>query len=334
MGKRWQLLEEQRGHTQEPTIPGFIDMASVEAASSRQAAHSGLDASVSTDPRQNGAQSPSALSTASSLSSSSPSSSTTTNPSPVSVVTTSAQAQSVMTSYPMQGVSFAVDRGSPMAVGSGLENSGLFGEVCNGYGSPTGSSSTSGISSGPPFSPEGNSNSPFSTNSGDSEFNTTISLDESTFDLGEDTLQWLEENLLKSIQEQAEMQQQQQQSQQQQPQHSISQPIPITSVHNHVTISTLSHPSHHQHQHPVAPLQPAPAPAPSPPARPTLARPAVTATRPSPRITTTARSRGIGCAAPPDTAATRAHPWTSRCSTTGRTRPNGKRHPTLRVRLY
>ena len=261
MGKRWQLLEEQRGHTQEPTIPGFIDMASVEAASSRQAAHPGLDASVSTDPRQNGAQSPSALSTASSLSSSSPSSSTTTNPSPVSVVTTSAQAQSVMTSYPMQGVSFAVDRGSPMAVGSGLENSGLFGEVYNGYGSPTGSSSTSGISSGPPFSPEGNSNSPFSTNSGDSEFNTTISLDESTFDLDEDTLRWLEENLLKSIQEQTETEMQRQSQQHQQP-HSISQPIPITSVQNHVTISTLSHPSHYQH-HPVAPSQHAPAPAPS-----------------------------------------------------------------------
>ena len=259
MGKRWQLLEEQRGHTQEPTIPGFIDMASVEAASSRQAAHSGLDASVSTDSRQNGAHSPSTRSTTSSLSSSSPSTSTTTNSSPVSVVTTSALAQSAMTSYPMQGVSFPVDRGSPMAVGTSLENSGLFGEVCNGYESPTGSSSTSGISSGPPFSPEGNSNSPFSTNSGDSEFNTTISLDESTFDLGEDTLQWLEENLLKSIQEQAETEMQQQQ----QP-HSISQPIPITSVHNHVTISTLSHPSHHQHQHPVGPPQQAPAPAPSP----------------------------------------------------------------------
>ena len=265
MGKRWQLLEEQRGHTQEPTIPGFIDMASVEAASSRQAAHSGLDASVSTDSRQNGAHSPSARSTTSSLSSSSPSSSTTTNSSPVSVVTTSALAQSAMTSYPMQGVSFPVDRDSPMAVGSGLENNGLFGDVCNGYESPTGSSSTSGISSGPPFSPEGNSNSPFSTNSGDSEFNTTVSLGESTFDLGEDTLQWLEENLLKSIQEQTEMQQQQQQSQQQQqqPQRSISQPIPITPVHDHVTISTLSHPSHHQH-HPVAPPQHAPAPAPSP----------------------------------------------------------------------
>ena len=84
----------------------------------------------------------------------------------------------------------------------------------------------------------------------------------------------------------------------------------------------------------LRPCSTPPRPRPLRPARSTLARPAVTATRPSPRITTTARSRGIGCAAPPDTAATRAHPWTSRCSTTERTRPNGKRQPNLRVRLY
>ena len=32
VGKRWQMLEEQRGETQEPSVPGFLDIASIDSS--------------------------------------------------------------------------------------------------------------------------------------------------------------------------------------------------------------------------------------------------------------------------------------------------------------
>ena len=63
VGRRWQLLEKQCGQTQEPTIQGFIDMATVEAASSKHGLQAELTESESVT--ENGTQSPNTTSVSS-----------------------------------------------------------------------------------------------------------------------------------------------------------------------------------------------------------------------------------------------------------------------------
>ena len=139
-----------------------------------------------------------------------------------------------------------------MAVGSSGEDNSFSDE-----NSSTSNSNNTG------FSPSASDSAPYNATYSGSEFNTSICLDESTFDVGEDTLQWLEENLLKSIQEQTTQDQDVSQ-------HSVSQLVPISSAQNHhptaaanTTISSRSHPSQiiqlqfssQSSQHPPAPVR-------------------------------------------------------------------------------
>ncbi len=186
VGRRWQLLEEQRGQTQEPSIPGFIDIPTVEAASSAAGRFPSSPAAEQEERVGSGedevvvtvsVDSPASQSSPSTLS---PPSTNTSSPAAV-VITEDASQQ-------RNG-----DVLNHLTLNNGMQ----------GFASSSNSSSTS-LSSN---SLEGNNTSPYSDHtspySDNSDYiDTTLCLDENTFDFGgEETMQWLEDCLMKSLQE-------------------------------------------------------------------------------------------------------------------------------------